>query len=233
MSGRNGMRGKGNIRQRRRVQNIVQKSNKQQHKLDYRGIISYGRSDPNRVLLNPWNTITLSTIIVGNETPLNKCLTVLDLHNMFIKQTGITALSNVYRIQMVQCWHIIPNGELNNRIRVRFYSLISETASCDLVKVLANVEDFGTPARNATAKFIWPKTHQSNVFSFSSTATVLRLALEQSQQVLLHLQILWKPIGASSTIWRMMQTGESIIERDKMSELHNSEVNDDFEKLSI
>lgn len=228
----NGMRGSRRGRRTRNLPRNMQANNKRQHRLDFRGIVAHGRADPPRVLLNPWNTITLSTLIVGTETPLNKCVTFTDVESYFMAQTALPTSTRVYRVVACQLWHIIPNGELNNRVRARFYSLINETVLCDIVKVLAQVDDFGTPARNATAKFIWPRTHSSNVFSSTSVEVILRIALEQSQQVLMHLTVLWKPVGGTSTVTSFIPTdswpedgklkGHWKTVPDTMSSLHNA-----------
>lgn len=217
----NGMRNRRNRSRRTPVQSQM-RLQKRQHHLDFTGIVGRGRSDPSRVSLNPWNSITLSTLVVGTSTPSNKCISFVDLDSFFTAQTSLSA-GQLYRVQSAQVWHIIPNGELNNRVRVRFYSLVGTSTSCDIVKVLSNVEDYGTPARNATAKFIWPLTHSSNVFASTNTNVVLRLTLEASQQVLLHIRVLWKPLGASSTVLRCNPQDNSwVLTRDEVSNLHNS-----------
>lgn len=193
-----GVRSGRGKRRTRRVQNRV-RSNKNQHRLDFRGIVAHGRSDPPRALLNQWNTATISTLVVGTDSPSNVCITIANLNTYLSSQIGaVTNLEKAFRIQSAQVWHIIPNGELNNRVRCRFYSLINETTTCDIFKVLAQIDDFGTPALNASAKFIWPRTHQSNVFVYNSTEVVLRLTLEASQQVLLHVRVLYRFSGLTT-----------------------------------
>lgn len=208
-----------------------------EHRLDFRGVIPRGRTDPPRVLINPWNSLVLSTIIIGAATSSNRCITFTDIDSMVNLQLGTTNASRIYRIRRSQVWHIIPNGELNNRVRVKFYSLISETSSCDIVKTLAACDDYGTPARNATAAFVWPRTHQSNVFSQTSSAVVLRLTLEPAQQVLVHIELLWKPIGGTSTIHKCDPSGKHwSIEKDETAHLFHSDLSSlhsEFDSLSL
>lgn len=212
------MRGRGGSRRKSRVQNQVRKTVRAEHQRDYRGVLAAGRADPGRVLLNPWNTITLSTIILGTASPTNTCLTIDKMHAFFLSQTGITTINNAYRIISAKLWHLVPNGEVNNVLRVRFYSFIDAASSCDLIRTLASVEDYGTPARHAVVSFTWPKVHQSAVKSYADTSQVLRLAQQSNQQTYMQLTVLWKPLGAASSVYK-----DGVITRDPVSELHNDE----------
>jgi len=234
MNNRNGMSNRRKGRRTAQVPGRVS-TDKQRHRLEFRGIVGRGPADPPRVLLTPWNTITLTTLLVGTAAPSNVCLAVADLTTQFTAQTGIAVSSGTgytFRILSSQAWHIIPNGELNNRVRCRYYSLINETTTCSLVHVLAALDDYGTPARNATTKFTWPLTHSSNVFTQTSTETVMRFTLDASQQVLIHTRILWKPQGGTATITRVQDDGTLCVVRDEVSALFSEEL-ENFERLSI
>lgn len=222
----NGMPNRRRSNKPRRLQNSLRRNNRAEHRADFRGLLPHGCTNPPRVLLNPWNTITLRSLIIGTESPSQVCITFATIDGMFAEQTGISSSQRIlYRVQRAQCWHIIPNGELNNRVRARFYSLINETTTCDIIKTLAQIDDFGTPARNATAKFIWPRTHQSNVFSDTSTEVVLRLSLESSQQVLLQITVLWKSIGSTTNIqMHPSADGKHTFSSDPMTKLLNEEI---------
>lgn len=217
------MRRRGNRARRNRVPNNMRRHTRFENQRNFRGIVAHGRSDPPRVLLNPWNQITLTTLITGATTPTPVCTAIRDLDTYFVNQTGGATGNRIYRVMEAQFWHIVPNGELNNRVRARFYSLINETTSCDIVKTLAFIDDYGTPARNATAKFIWPSTHSSNVFSATSIEVVTRLTLESSQQVLAHFKVLWKPVGGSSSLTRFNEETRTIeIVPDEVSLIDNA-----------
>jgi hypothetical protein len=114
------------------------------------------------------------------------------------------------RIVSMQVWHLVPNGELNNLVRVRFFSLIEGTASCSLTDTLAQVEDQGTIVRNASAKFVWPKTHSSNTFPSVSTRIFSRLTLGAGQNVLVHLHLLWKFYGTSTSLFNQEILNEGV-----------------------
>lgn len=212
----------------RRIPIRMRNAAKREHQLDFRGLTPHGRSDPPRALLNPWNQITLVSLVIGGSDLTNKCITIADCDQFLRNQIGATTqFSRAFRIVEAQAWHIIPNGELNNVVRVRFYSLINETTSCDTIKVLSQVEDYGTPARNATAKFIWPRTHSSNVFGGTSTEVVLRLTLEPSQQVLLHIRAMWR--GAGGSISKVTTVdGKTVIAADDASVLFNTPLSRDI-----
>lgn len=199
-------RGRG--RRPRSVRGGMRQHVRRQHELDFRGLVLRGPNLPTRTIITPWNSLVLSTVLVGGTSPSNVCISVADIHAQFVATTGLTTANvTAYRVMQMQAWHLIPNGELNNRVRVRCYSLINETTTCDYVKVLAQIEDYGTPALNATAKFIWPLTHSSNVFAYNSTEVVMRFALESSQQVLIHTRVLWKFISGASSVSIVTDTG--------------------------
>lgn len=221
----NAVRGRGGRRGNRAVSNRMRNTLRHQSRADFSGFVPRGRTDPPRVLLTPWNTAVVSTLLIGQSTATNLCLSVSDIATQFRTQTGLTSgIPLSYRIINAQAWHIIPNGELNNSVRVRFFSLLQTVTSCNLTYVLAQVEDYGTPARNATAKYIWPKTHSSNVFSQDSTVVTMRFSLLAAQQILLHTTILWRFNGAATTV----TDGETMsVSRCPISELFNSDFPDD------
>lgn len=150
---------------------------------------------------------------------------------MLATQLGFVGQQTVaFRIMSAQVWHIIPNGELNNTVRVRFFSLINLTTSCELVRVLATLDDYGTPARNATVKFVWPLTHSSNVLASSSENNVMRITLGASQQVLLHIRVLWRGIGGSTTL-TTFDRGRFIVSPDPLHVLLHQDEGDDEDFL--
>lgn len=197
----------------------------------FTGVAPRGRSDPPRVIINPWNQAVVVAEIVGGSTLSNQCISIDQLHKQFSASAGIETSNNLeYRIVMAQAWHLVPNGELNNHVRIRFYSLENSAISCNtLGLVLSQQEDFGTPARNATCKFIWPSSHSSNTFESSNTNIIYRLTLEPSQQILTHVHILWRFQGPAAT---KMVDGE--IMRNKIDELFNArDLASDFECLNV
>lgn len=223
MSTNNAVRSnRGRRRGRGAVSNKMRASLRHQNRADFAGFTPIGRNDPPRVLLTPWNSLVLSTLVTAGTTAGNTCLSMTDIANLFRSQTGLpTTVLFSMRLISSQCWHIVPNGELNNQIRVRFYSLLQTTGTCAITYALAQIEDFGTPARNATAKFIWPKTHASNVFNSDSNVIPIRFTTLASQQILLHLNILWRFNGSATTA---IDFADMSIGRDFSSELFNSDL---------
>jgi hypothetical protein len=221
---RNGVRSSRRNKRSRRVRSKMH--NKAEHRADYRGIICRGNPDPNRVLIAPWNKIVVSALVVGTPSTSNNCITLTNIHTWLSSRLGITA-SITYRFIRIAFWHIIPNGELNNRVTATIYPLDVSASTCGAATSLAVLDDYGTPARPATLKFIWPRVHQSIVLtSFNNGPTVLaRLTLGPSQQVLTHVEILWKTTGAPPGIWRPnSQTGEYELVQDEVNSLLHSQL---------
>lgn len=223
MSAPNAVRNNRGRRRGRGSQSLrVRASLRHQNRADFAGFTPHGRTDPPRVLLTPWNSLVISTLITAGTTAGNTCLSMTDIAGFFRAQTGLPISTNFsLRLMSAQCWHIVPNGELNNQIKVRFYSLLQTTAACAITYALAQVEDFGTPARNATAKFIWPKTHSSNVYDSNSNIIPIRFTTLPSQQILLHTTILWRFYGSATTT---LDLTDMSIGRDLSSELFNSDI---------
>lgn len=196
-------RGRGRRSRRGRVQRGVRLTNRFVDRAAYRGLVPMPSFIPPRVLYTPWNSLVVSWQVVGTATASNRCLDFFaDLTPAFRAQCGLPASVDVgYRLVGLQVWHLVPNGELNNIVRVRFMSLIEGITACSLTDTLAQVEDNGTIVRNASAKFVWPKTHSSNTFPSSSTRIFARLTLGAAQTVLVHATILWKFFGSSANLF--------------------------------
>lgn len=189
-------RGRGN-RLRNRLQNP-----RKQHIADYRGIVALARFDPPRVLSTPWNQLVTTFRYTNGTSAANHCFSVADLAIAFRTQCGLPTSVNVgFRIMSAQVWHLTPNGELNNIVRVRFMSLIEGITACDLTDTLAQLEDYGTPTRPASVKFIWPKTHSSNTFSSISNRIFMRTTNGAAQVILIHVSVLWKFYGDAGTLF--------------------------------
>lgn len=201
-------------------------------KLENSGLVLRGNPDPPRVVLTPWNTVNLSTIHIGGSAASSLCVSITDIVTTLTTQLGVTGTQTfAIRVLSNQVWHLIPNGELNNNVRVRYFSLTNAPDSCETVRTLAQVEDYGTPARNATVRFQWPLVSSNRVFASSAASVVYRLTLEPSQQVLSHTRIMWRFVGGSSTITRQKADGTLDIIADPASLLHN--VDADFEELAL
>jgi hypothetical protein len=187
-------------------------SRKNDDRAAYRGIVSRPSYIPPRVLYTPWNSLVLSWEVAGAPAASNRCLSIsADLVPAFRIQSGLpSSVEFGLRIVSMQVWHLVPNGELNNLVRVRFFSLIEGTASCSLTDTLAQVEDQGTIVRNASAKFVWSKTHSSNTFPSVSTRIFSRLTLGAGQNVLVHLHLLWKFYGTSTSLFNQEILNEGV-----------------------
>lgn len=195
---------------------------------ELRGASPRGTSDPPRVIINPWNTMVLQVVVVGTSTATNVCITPVNVHAAWQTQHTSGTLAVAYRIQRMSIWHLIPNGELNNHVRARFYSLFSVNP-CDNSSVLSTQSDFGTPARLSHIHYVWPRAHQEAVLIYTSTTTIARISLEPTQQVVYHLHLLWRFTGGTTTI--MDNRGNCT--RDEMSELLHSDLVTDFDQISI
>lgn len=218
-------RGKGRRSGGRKVPRKVRGAIRASNKSSFRGFTPRGRSDPPRVILTPWNSITLSTLIVNGETAANKCLNIIDLAKLFYVQTGIPEDTPImFKILNMQLWHISPQDEISNRLRARFYSLLVINTTCSDSEVLSQQEDYGTPARNATIKYIWPRVHSDNIFVYSAIKIFTRLTLDINQQVLGHIRILWRSYGVASTVF---DVANNTCTQSKMSALLNSDENTD------
>jgi len=196
------------------------------------GLVLRGNPDPPRVVLTPWNTINLSTVIVGTAAPSSVCITIANIVSLLLTQLGVTGTQTLaIRILSNQVWHLVPNGELNNNVRVRYFSLTNAPDACEVVRTIAQVEDYGTPARNATVRFQWPLVSSNRVFASSATSVVYRLTLEASQQVLSHTRIMWRFVGGGSAVARLQPNGTLDIRPSPASALHNLDAG--FEELTI
>lgn len=211
---------RGNSRGRS-VQSHVSRVPRHFNRVENSGIVGTGSSDPHRVVTTPWNTVTLTTLITGTSTPGSVCISVANLYTQLATQLGFSGTQTVaIRIFSNQVWHIIPNGELNNKVLMRYYSLTNSPDSCELVRTLCTIEDYGTPARNATVKFTWPLVSSNRVFASTATSVVMRHTLEASQQVLSHTRILWRFVGGSSTITKSINN-KTVVEVDPLYRIHN------------
>jgi len=229
---RNGMR--NNRRRTTRPRHVETNMQLRQHdRAQNRGIVYRGNPDPARVIIDPWNTIVVSTLQIGPSSPTNVCLTAAQLWQLLSAQLNLpSGATGTLRIIGFQAWHIVPNGELNNQVRIRAQSLVNLSDTCDSTRTVALLEDYGTPARNATVKFDWPKTHSANVLASTSTAVVLRTSFSAAQQVLYHVRVLWKPLAAASTVMTHNIDGSYNIVADEQSRLLHT-VEDDFVSLSL
>lgn len=189
-------------RRSRRVPANLQSELRKQHGLDYRGIVARGRTDPPRVLFTPWNNLTLTfTYTNSTSAAVNKCFDFFtDIKNAFAGQSGLstTAIDIGVRIMSAQFWHIATEAPINNVVRARFYSLIEGINTCGITDTLAQIQDYGDKMRNATAKFVWPRTHSSNTYPISSTRIWSRITTGIGQTILCHVQVLWKFNGSTS-----------------------------------
>lgn len=194
------MRRGGNRRRSNKVSSAV--SNKRHNRDNYRGIIANAHFDPPRVLATPWNQLVVSWKFIGGTSASNQCFDFFtDLAPAMRAQCGLPNIDIGYRIESLQVWHLAPNGEVNNVVRVRFMSLIEGITACSVSDTIAALEDYGTPVRPASVKFIWPKTHFSNTFPSSSTRIIARATYGPSQQLLLHAKILWKFVGSTNSLF--------------------------------
>lgn len=201
-------------------------------RIENSGLVLRGNPDPPRVVLTPWNTVNLSTIHIGGSAASSLCVNVTNLVTILLAQLGVTGTQTLaIRVLSNQVWHLVPNGELNNNVRVRYFSLTNAPDACETVRTLAQVEDFGTPARNATVRFQWPLVSSNRVFASGAQSVIYRLTLEPAQQVLSHTRIMWRFVGGSSTITRQMDDGRLDISPDPASLLHNVEA--DFDELAL
>jgi hypothetical protein len=235
MSNRQNRRGRG-----RALPNALRSAIRAQHRVDFAGSARRGVTDPPRVVRTPWNSLVIASLVVGENAASNLCVTPDVIRKWFTTQSfgSEVTFAGQLRIQSAQVWHIIPNGELNNEVRCRFNTLIpvgvnaNDPAVCSR-SALSSQEDFGTPARNATVRFVWPRTHQDVVFQFDDPYIIFRITLGPNQQVLAHTRILWRYFGGSSNVRYHVTDG---IQIDELSRLFYSDLqleSEDCDVISI
>lgn len=215
------------------VRGILRANNRRQNIGNSRG----GRTDPPRVDLSPWNTACITnTIVNSGSAATTLCQSSTELINKLLKQLEITATNLTIRFIQCQLWHLVPNGELNNRVRCNFYGLISASTVCSEVRILANLDDYGTPARNATVRFLWPETHQARVFSGLDGLNVFRVLLEPSQQILMHFRVLYRFSGAVPTVSHLKDGREitrRLLDIEELTEIEHLSVEELTDSKSV
>jgi hypothetical protein len=197
-------RRRGNGRRPPAVVNRVRRRGRSQrieHLADFRGLTVRGSADPPRVILSPWNSLVVVWLQVNGASPTNECVTNADIAAHMKTQLGISSFTGefIFRIERADLWHIIPNGELNNEVQCDFMGLIDPSSACDSPIPLAAITDYGTPALNAHVHFIWPRTHASIASRSIYTNPVIRMQMRASQQILVHMHILYNFPGAVSS----------------------------------
>jgi len=159
------------------------------------GIAPRGNSDPPRVLTSPWNKVVVVSEIVGADPQKAKCYSVTDLLNSWAVQLGVTVTRVDFRIESVQLWHLVPNGELNNSVSARFFSTRGPSGICGTNFTLSQQSDMGTPARNATVKYIWPLAESAFPVPSITAQPIFWVDLLPSQHILAHVHVLWRAQG--------------------------------------
>lgn len=159
------------------------------------GLAPRGNFDPPRIVATPWNSLVVSLQLEGTTEAKIKCLGTTELLNAFALQTGTTGTRIDFRIVSAQVWHLIPNGEINNSLNVRFFSSRGPTEACGTNYCISQQLDAGTLTRPATVKFVWPLAESSFPLPSISAQNILSVNLGISQTVLVHLRVLWRSQG--------------------------------------
>jgi len=178
-----------------------------------------GLQDPPRVLLTPWHSIVLQFDIVGTAVASSYCLTPSTVKTRLTFQTSISG-NMQFRFQRCSVWQQTPNGELNNQVSARFFDLSASSTTCSLTDTLAQISDHGTPARLANIHYQWPQSMQMLIGNDTSTTPFVRVALGPSQQVLLHLHMLFRGQGAANELCHCNVEGLHVCP------MHTSDVDD-------
>lgn len=229
----NGLRRGGRRNRNARLQTRVPSAARREHRANFSGLVLRGTADPHRVNVTPWNQAVVSTTLVGATNPTNVCITINDICVAFKNQMGLAKdLGFSVRLIRNQSWHLTPNGELNNVVRCRYYSLINTQAACNNYNVLAQLEDYGTTSRPAHVSYVWPRTHSSNIFASSEVLTTMRYTLQASQQVLMHTHIMWRFSGVGTTQMCALTKEISIEPHSYLFNASDSLV-DDFDELTL
>jgi len=173
---------------------------------DMYGYVPRGPQDPPRVLLTPWNSIVLSTTLIGGATASSACVTYANLLTYFTAQTALSGSIN-FRIARASVWQQVPSGEINNQVTARFFDLSASATGCSITDTLSHQIDHGTPARLANVHYVWPKFMQQLSHSATSATPFMRVTLLSAQQVLLHIHCLWRGSGVGTNL-----TEESILD---------------------
>lgn len=195
----------------RRRRNFV--TPRQLHR-EERGYVPRGRFDPPRIVVQPWNSVTLaafSSLSAAGVAGYNvQALTTL-LQNQLGLGTGVIQM----RFSRVDVWttptDVLTNTALN--IALRPASLYAPDAENGWFQW---IEDFGTVTRPAHCHFVWPQAHQARIFNSSDNANTQIFAVDVpiAQSLVVHVHILWKFFAADPVPSSRLELTPSGIEQD-------------------
>jgi hypothetical protein len=142
------------------------------------------RADPPSIVQLPWNTVTLTFNATFAEASRTVTLTATDIILALIAVYPSEA-TNPYQIQIKSSRIWETEG---HPISCVFHSLDVSNPG-----FLKNQDD--TPARNQWARvgYIWPRSHQNQILTRTTTPVLTVSSSVGGAVVVLHVDILWKP----------------------------------------
>lgn len=141
-------------------------------------------ADPSTIVDLPWNTITLTFENVLTSPQIT--LTSADIDTNLRESYPSSGLYQ-YRIRSARLWETTGTASIS----ATFFSLDVSNPG-----FLLNQDD--SPGRNHWARvgYIWPRSHQNQTLAASEEQNIVqtRASIATGATILLHIDILWKPI---------------------------------------
>lgn len=163
-----------------------------QLRVDLRGSAPRGRFDPPRIVVQPWNTVTLAAVSSVSAAGIAE-YSVASLTTLLQSQLGTNANPLSIRFTRVDVWTtasaVVQNTSLNFAMRAS--DLVGNDSSSAF---FTWIEDFGTAARPAHTHFIWPQASQNRVFVSQQDNNVVIFQLDApiAMNFVIHVHILWR-----------------------------------------
>jgi len=160
---------------------------------DNRGYVPRGRFDPPRIVVQPWNSVTLAAFSSITQAGIAQ-YSVSSIGTLLKSQIGAPDTSAlVIRVSRVDVWttptDVLTNTALNLALRPSsLYAPDAEDGSYQWI------EDFGTATRPAHCHFVWPQSQQARTYVTSENTDVVIFAVDVpiAQSIVIHLRVLWK-----------------------------------------
>jgi len=164
---------------------------------DNRGYVPRGRFDPPRIIVQPWNSVTLAAFSSIQAAGVVD-YTVESLAVLLRSQIGAPTNSNlILRFSRVDIWttpiDVVTNTALNIALRpASFYAPDAEDGNYPWI------EDFGTVTRPAHCHYVWAQSQQQRTYvtSENSNVTIFSVDVPIAQSIIIHVRVLWKFLAA-------------------------------------
>lgn len=186
-----------------------------------RGLVMKGMpSDPPKIVVAPWNTLTLVknlSILPSSPVTITKT-NVLDYLRV---QLGlpVTVQNNFARIRFVKVRAWLDQGAISTPMALLMepFAIIGEDFA-------EKIEDWSGDVQYAKCGFVWPRAQQEAVFSARGGAddTIVRFSIsggDVAKQLIMYLEILWASNVTSVELFNTQFPETSDIELGSISNL--------------